>query len=1408
MAEADTVDEAADQAPATKKKRTSAPKRVLRWVLGIVTAILVLVLLVIAFLHTPPGRQFIVDQIAKVAPASGLRVEVGEIDGSVLWSSTLSDVKLYDANDTLFLEIPTVDLNWRPHRWFTSGLDVRHLVLTGGTFYAVPELLPGDPDAPILPDFDIRVDRFVIDDLTVAEGLLGEERVIDFAAEADIRNGRVYLDADGAFGGGDAFAMLVDAQPDGDVFDIDLTWQAPAGGFLATMVGSENDIGISIDGEGSWESWRGEMIAVQGGENGGELADLELFNESGQYRLVGRADPSAWLEGLPQRALGSMVEISASGTLVDSVLRGDFMLNGRGVDLDGSGGIDLANNRFDNLVFAADLLDPALFSPDVALNGARLEGTLDGAFTDITMPHQLTVHQIVAGDIVVSDVRQGGVLTFDGTRAVIPLDAEIGRIVSGNELFDPRLNNGNIGGTLVYAGGSILSDNLDVRFPGLTGRLGLNADLESGLTRVNGPVNIQDLPFDNVGLVDANARIQFRIGGGQDWALRAELDGRVVEVTNSTIANLAGGDIRFDGGLVLGGSIPLSFNDFDVNAPLLTATLDGQVTDAGTSIAGFGRHAEYGEFTVEATLADDGPRAELVFADPLPAAGLSDVRVSLAPSENGFDIQTSGGSLLGAFDGDLELTIADNGDTAIRIRRLDVAQSTVAGTLELVEGGVAGDLDITGGGLDGTIALGLRDGGQGFDIDLEARNAVFDGPTPLSINRGTVDASGLIAEGNTTIEGRANIQGLTYGGIFIGRLAAQAEITNGTGTFDAAIAGRRGTRFELLVNGQMTPDEFAVAVDGSYEGEDISMPRRAVLSRTADGGWELQRSQLSYGDGFIIASGRFGGAEPMQGRFAMDDMPLSILGVAMGDLALNGSISGVVDISTGANGLPVGQARVSIDDLTRSSLLVTSSPLDIALVADLSETLLQTRAVLRDSAGNDGRLQARISGLPQSGALTDRLYAGELFGQFRYVGSAASLWRLAAIDLMDITGDIAVAANMRGSLGEPRVRGSLSGDNLRVRSALTGSDITGMSARGTFTGSRLAITSFAGNAPNGGRVSGSGFIDLSNISAARGPQIDLRIAARDAEILDLENMGATITGPMRIVSNGVGGTIAGRLTATSARWQLGAAEAIAELPSIPVTEINLPADARPTFVDTAPWRFLIDVRAPGGIEVDGLGLDSEWRTENLLIRGTTDDPRLGGSVSIVPRQGFYSFAGTRFEITRGEIDFDRNVPIDPRIDLLAETEVNNLQVQVTVRGNASQPDVAFSSTPALPEEELLARLLFGGSITDLSATDALQLGAAVASLRGGGGSGPINQLRDAVGLDRLRIVPSDPALDRGTAVALGKNFGRRFYVEIITDGAGYNATNAEFRVTSWLNLLATVSTIGRHQAAAEYRRDY
>ncbi len=1390
------------EAETPERKATLGRTRTIgRWLVRGVGVVVALLVLGIAYLHTASGRQMILDEISSFAPASGLSVEVGDIEGSVLWSGTFKDVRLRDAEDTLFLEVPTVELNWRPWRWFWSGLDVRHLVLADGTLYARPVLVPGDPDAPVLPNFDIRVDYLLIDDLTVAEGILGEERVIGLSANVDIRDGHVHVQAAGDLGDEDKLAMLVDAQPDGDVFDLYLDWQAPQGGFLAAMVGAEEDLAIRLEGDGTWTNWEGDLVARQGGV---ELLDVDLFNEAGTYRVVGSMRPAAYLEGMPARALGDVVTVSAAGTLVDSVLDGELSLRGSGVNVDGRGAIDLGGNRFDDFALNVDLLDPNLFGSALALQNARLEARLRGPFRDLTVPHTLTIGELDAG-VTATALTQQGTLVYDGTRFVIPLVVRIGRLESGIAQIDPRLRNGTVTGTLVYAGNDLLSDDLRIRFPGMAAQLGLSSNLASGTTRLNGPVAIDDLVLEDLGELDARAQVNARFGGNAPWLVSSDLSATLAPILNGAISSLAGDQLAVAGGVVVGGNQPLLFDDMAVRGPKLTAALSGDVSDAGTSITANGSQSDYGEFTLTALLSDDGPTAEVVLASPLPAAGLEDVRLSLSPSDDGFAIETRGNSLLGPFDGLLNLQLPEEGTPRLSVTRLDIAQSEVRGDLQLGEAGIVGDLAIRRGGLDGTVTLAPRGGGQGFALDLTADQARFGGDTLIAIGRGTITADGVFADGNTNLAASADLQGLTYGTLFLGRVSADASIVNGEGRFDAALAGRRGSGFELVLGGTIAPDQFTARAEGSFAGRDIAMPRRAILTKGDDGVWELARTQLTYGNGFVIASGRFGG-DDTQGRLALSDMPLRLVDALAGDLGLGGRISGIVEMGSARDGQPTGSARLMVDGLTRSGQLLTSLPLDLAMVAELSSSDVQARAIISDSGNAEGRVQGRIGLLP-NGSLPERIAGGDLAAQLRFDGSAAALWRLAAINFIDLSGPLTVAANARGTLTNPQVRGTLEGEDMRLQSALTGTDVTDASVSGRFNGSLLNLTSFAGRTQDGGRVSGSGSVDLSNISATRGPAIDLRIATREAQVLNLPNMRAKVSGPLRIVSDGVGGTVAGRLEAKRAFWLLGFTEDVAALPNIATTEINQPLDRAPGRAGSVPWRYLIDVRAPGGLEVDGLGLDSEWRG-NIRLRGTTEDPRIGGQVQIVPRQGFYSFAGVRFDITRGRINFDENAPIDPRIDMVAETDVDGLNVAVNIEGSASQPEIAFSSSPALPEEELLARLLFGGSITDLSATDALQLGSAVASLRGGTGLGPINRLRGAIGLDRLRVVSADPALGRGTAVALGKNFGRRVYVEIITDGAGYNATEAEFRVTSWLNLLASVSTIGRNSAAAEYRRDY
>ena len=1404
MAEEPTADEVVIEEPELRRRRPLA-RSVLRWLGIALLALLAMIAITAAWLHTKSGREFIVERIAKVAPASGLKIEVGSIEGSVLWSATLHDVKFRDAYDTLFLEVPEVDLNWRPIKFFFTGLDVRHLVLHGGTLYAAPKLVPGDPDAPILPDFDIRVDRFVIDDLHIAPGLLGgDERVIDFSAKADVRDGRVLIDADGEFGGGDEFALLIDAFPDGDRFDIDFDYRAPADGVLAMLMGADDDVRARIVGTGDWDAWNGSFVVNQGGDN---IAALRLYNRAGRYKVVGQARPGEYLTGLPAAALGEVVSVAGVGTLEDSVLNGTLAVRGRGVNLDGEGALDLGNNAFDDFEWQLVLLDRALFGPGLTFDDAVVRATFDGPFRNFAGPLEITIREADFGGTKFAGLVQRGTLSYDGTRWLMPLDMAVSRITSGNALIDPRLVNGTLGGTVTLTDNDLRSDDLALRFPGLRADLTLRGDIGRGGYALAGPVEARGLQVENLGTVDAGGKIRFMIGNGVPWQLAANFTGRMPRVTNATLANVAGSNIRFNGAVAFGAARPIAFDNLRVTASKLSLMLDGRVENGRTTLAGSGRHVDYGPFTVEAAIAGDGPRATLVFANPYPAAGLKDVRVALAPTPNGFRIDTEGQSMLGPFDGLINLTMPARGPTRIGIERLDIWRTTVTGDLALGDNAVNGTLRLAGGGVNGTVDLTSRNGGQGFDVALTANNATFRGPTPLSVNQATVNVSGFFGRGNSSINGTARAAGINYGTLFIGRLAANAQVNNGRGAFQASLTGRRGSRFNLQLAGDVAPERIAVAARGDYAGRKISMPRRAVLLKTADGGWALQKTQLSFGSGFVIAEGRFGGREPAQGRVRLAQMPLSLVDVFAGDVGLGGTVSGIVDLGRGPNGVPIGEARVMVDNLTRSGLVLSSRPIDLALVARLSASQLQTRAVLQEEGQTRGRLQARISGLPASGGLVERLYAGDLFAQLRYDGPADALWRLSTIELIDVTGTMRVAADVTGSLRDPRVRGSVAGDALRVQSPLTGTVMEEVRARGTFSGSRLNLTSFAGATSNGGRISGSGFVDLSNMTRDRGPRLDLRLAARNAEVLDLATMGATVTGPLRIVSSGVGGTVAGRLRVNRARWQLGAAAADQRLPNIRTREINLPPDIAPPRAPGEAWRYLIDATAPGGIEVDGMGLDSEWSAD-IRLRGTTESPVIFGEANVVPRQGFYSFAGVRFEITRGEIDFAGSSPPDPRLNIRAETEVNDLAVTVTVTGNSSQPIIAFSSNPSLPEEELLARMLFGDGITNLSATDALQLGAAVASLRGGGGMDPINRLRQSIGLDRLRIVPADPALDRGTAIALGKNFGRRFYAEIITDGRGYNATSLEFRVTSWLSILASIDTLSRGTLAGEYRKDY
>ncbi|WP_225204874.1 translocation/assembly module TamB domain-containing protein [Novosphingobium huizhouense] len=1381
-------------------------RRPLRWSRNLALATIAAIGLLLAgfaVLDSSLGHRFVVDRIAALTPGSGLRIRIGRIEGSLFGSATLRNVVLSDPQGR-FMTIPEAELDWRPLSWMKRGLDIRRLLVHRATLLRTPRMNPGNPDEPILPDFDIRIDRLAFDDLTIAPGIMDEKRRIDLWSKADIRGGRALIDFNSRLGGHDRLTVHLDSEPDRDRFDLRLVADAPRDGLLAGLTGIERDVHARVFGKGSFSNWRGVAWASQDGR---KLAAFLLDNRAGQYRLAGQVFPADLLGGTARAAVGEKLSLVYDGTFARSLAQGQLFASAAAFRMAGRGGIDLANNRANEFAVKLGLTRPERVLPTAQLAGARLDATFDGPFDDLSIAHELRIARLRAGTVAAEDLRTAGTAHWDGKALRLPVALTARRLATGNAQLDPRLAGASASADILLAGNALSSDNIAINLRGLAARLTLRGDLARGGYALAGPVTARGFAVPDLGAIDANAKILFKIGSGVPWSVQANADGRMTRVDNATLQTLTGGGIRFRGNVAMGAAIPLTIRAGRVTARKLDLALDGKVLPGGrSSVVGRGRHADYGPFTVDAAIEQDGPHAVLVLASPLPAAGLKDVRVALAPQGDGFRIDTKGDSRLGPFEGTLGLVSPPGGDTRIDIRQFHVYQTDVTGAVVLGKGGVTGDLAMRGGGLDGTVHLAPRDGGQAVTALVNARNARFGGANPISIGLAKVDVDALFADGNSTIDANVAAQGIGLGKVFIGRLAANAAIVNGSGSVTASMSGRRGTDFDLQGTAAFAPDKIVAFVSGQYAGRAITMPRRMVMDKLADkdgGGWQLQPTQVNFGRGVIIADGHVLGG-PTRLHLAVSRMPLSVLDIVVADLGLGGLASGVIDYSDDGTGTPQGHAALQVRNLTRSGLVLTSRPLDLFLVAHLDADSLETRAVMNEGGAARGRLQARIDQLPRGGTTYDRLRAGRLRGQLRYSGPADALWRLAALEVFDLTGPLGVAADVSGTIDSPILSGAIASRSLRVQSTLTGSDIRNVEAVGSFAESKLSLARFSGTTPNGGRVSGSGTVDLSDVSAG-GVKLDLRLAASNAQLINRDDMGATVTGPLRIVSNGVGGTIAGRVRIDQARWRLGMANGATELPVIKTTEINTPADAAPARARSAPWRFLIDAAGANRIDVRGLGLDSEWGAD-IRLRGDTSAPRILGTAEVV--RGGYEFAGKRFELTRGRIRFTGETPIDPQLDILAEGDANGISAKIGITGTAQKPVISFSSIPALPEEELLSRLLFGSSITQISAPEAVQLAAALASLRGGGGLDPINKLRSAIGLDRLRIVGADAATGRGTSIAVGKYLGRRFFVELVTDGRGYSATSIEFRITRWLALLGTVSTIGRESINLKASKDY
>lgn len=1373
--------------------------------IGLLVLIALLVAAVVA-IDTGPGHGLATRLIAGLKPANGLRYTVGTIDGSIYGRMTLHSVVVRDGRGVV-ATIPAVTVDWHPgslvHNRVAADLIKADLV----TVLRRPELLP--TPGPLLPDIDIAIGRFAVRQLVLEAPVTGRRQVIALAGNTDIANGRAKLDADvAATTGGDRLTLKLDAVPAADRFMVDAHLAAPAGGVVDGLAKLGKPVTVDIGGAGTWTAWTGKARAMLGGN---PLLDLALTAQAGRFGATGTAYPGLVVPSAAKLTDPGLA-IAATAVAANRVLDTDVRLVSPAIDVTARGKLDLGTGRYNGVRADAQLLKPAATMASVSGRDLRATLVLDGPFATPTIDYTVTATALGFGTTGVDQLRATGIATVDATRIRLPLHLTARSVTGVDAAVGGLLRNVRIDGDIAVTATQIASDNLRLRSDQIDATVVAALTLATGDYTAALKGRINRYLVAGVGIVDLITDARLVPAGKGQVALRGNVRATTVRIDNAGARDFLGGNVVATAVIERAPTGLISATNLRVTAPKFRIT-DGRAiyrADGTISATAAGSQAQYGPFTLQASGTVAKPQVTLRAKRPNVGVQLSDVVARLRPAPGGYAITATGGSPYGPFAVDAELQVG-KGPLALDLRRASLAGLIVTGQVAATPAGpFAGTLSLTGPGMTGSVRLAAAGVVQRADVALRARNARIPLPEPLLIADGTATATALLYPKAPQVSGSGTFAGVRQGTLSIAHATARGDYRGGSGRVDVTADGANGQPFTIAANATLTPSVIKVDGHGTIASVALRLAAPAEIDR-AHGGYRLLPATILLSNGRIVVAGSTGATTALDAR--LDAVDLGLVEAFKPGLGISGKVSGTVVATLPAGGgTPAANANLTIASFNRAGLTNLSTPVDIAVLAALSGAGGEAHALIRRSGGGVagpvlGRVEAHIAALTASNAsLSDRLLAAPLSGGVRYNGPAEILWALGGVAGQQLSGVIAIGADFTGHLAAPQIRGLIRGKALRYENTAFGTVVDQLDLDSRFTDTRLDIVSLTGRAGNSGTVGASGYADLA---ADKGFPIDIRVKLAKARLAWSKSIDATVSGTVAVTNDKAkGALIAGDLVLDRTRYNIlrPAAAEVVELDGVrrknAVRVVAKPAAGPPSV-----FRLAINLNAPNQIFVEGMGLEAEWRAA-LQITGTADAPVIVGPVTL--ERGTYAFGGRRFDLSRGIARFAGENPPNPTLDIEATTTVDGLTATIDITGRAYAPEIAFTSTPALAQDEVLSRLLFGSSIASLTPTQALQLAASLNTLRGssGGGFNPLGTLRKATGIDRLRLLGGDKTTGAGPSVAAGKYISNRVYVEVTTDARGYSSTQLEIGLTRTLRLLSAVSSFGTSNVGLKYSRDY
>ncbi|MFZ2032003.1 MAG: translocation/assembly module TamB domain-containing protein [Vitreimonas sp.] len=1321
-----------------------------------------------------PAAPWVVDHFAdgqRVWRLGHLRLE--GVSGSWLGALHADHLSIAD-DDGVWFEANDIALDWRPQDILSGGLSINTAHAHRVQILRQPKLSPASPSSGA--GIDVHLGDMHVDALDVGEQALGEAANFTANLSLDLRDDtlsslnvalrRTDSDADhviASYRAGPRYLLNVDI--DGE-----------AGGILSRAIGApDKTLRVNGSGEGTEQSGEEHFRATLDAD---ELASGQVQWTPTAWRTTTNARLDA-LPGLAELAhrIGPTLAFNATGARV-----GDFTARAEtpflAIDLTGA----LDENRGvtgpTHFVAATQRLSDIARECPFPLGAARLEGeirqargttalrgTLSGAAAEV-LGHRGTF----GGSVQASLNNDGFALTADlrserGAQALLA-DARVNAdLAYDNHRNRFALNRATFDGEAAFVdargwaragdgefSGAWQSRKLGALLPNLSG--GASGQWRAFAAR-QGQHYMWTTTVSGAGVnVGGHDVVAQMLGAAPrvDAMLRNENGGITVSHARVDGARLRAGAT----GRIVGGQANLAL-EASAQGPLNLggATISGAADATGRLTGRLGSPT----LTARATLTSF-EAGGAVLERPI-------VDFRLAPGPRAYvGHATAQAALSGQpFTAAADVAIAD---ATLRLSNLDAhaASLRAQGSAAISARGVSADLALNGSldgladGVSGGVAGQARLTPETVALDAQLTNARAG---DLWLRAASISANGpyRAIAGHVELRGRLRQAPLTFTG--------NAAINATHGAVDADFGGQGTLAGAALAT--RTPLHMRWSESGLEANLDANIGDGAVAVN-----WTERRRALS-------------------GSAQITDAPLAPLAAIWGETA-TGRIDGRMTLANTRGGLS-GNADITLADARLAGR--QRGTLNMHIVGNLDPSRLAAQVDATSSDGLVARFEANAPVVTSTDPIRVSL-APQRRGTASWSvhGPAESLWAAARLQDQSLEGQLNGEGTLQFGAGSLTGDGHIEIANGRFEDKLSGISLTDLNARVLIDQRGVTIDHFRARDPRGGRLTATG-------GSASPTEGRIAVTVDNVRIADRPEARARASGELTLAWQGLHSTLSGNLNVLEANLDI-AANPSSGIPTISVVEINRPdeEDRGPEQPPALPVPNGADLdvtmTAPARVYTRGRGLDAEWSL-NLHLTGSSNAPRITGEARAI--RGTLSLSSQPFDITDATITFDGD-PLDARIDLTGERDTADLTATLRLTGTARDPEISFSSNPALPEDEILPQVLFGHSIQDLSPFEAAQVATSLAALSGRGSLDLVNAARAAAGLDRFNIA-QDPT--GGYLVSGGVYLTRGVYVELGRTGLGQAQTRVEWTIRPRMVLITSFLGNGDQRVSLRWRTE-